>query len=195
MKALQDCKKITVLGIPGSGKTHLSTILGEKLDLPVFHMDMKFRGITGHGKLEDRIPIILEGIKKEVEKPKWIIDGNYPSHLEVLRMRLEKADLVLYLNLPFDFCIENIRNRGYQNIEAKNGLDTPESVEELVMQIKTKYGQANENIKQHIQKYANNKHIEFNSRDEVDKFILLTKSHAPRPLPSQPPPHETHPEH
>lgn len=169
MKDILNARKITIIGTPGSGKSHLAEILGTKLELPVFHMDKHFRVIINRGTLEDRIPIILERTKTETQKEKWIIDGNYPSHLESLRLRLGKADIVLYLNFDFDFCIESVRKRGIST--ETNALDTEESVEELVTLIKTKYPQANENIKKYIKQFANEKTIEFNNRKQVNDFI------------------------
>jgi adenylate kinase family enzyme len=166
---ISKAKRIAVVGIPGSGKTHLAKELARILNLPLFHMDTHFQG-TKNLSMDERMLYILKSIDEETGKEKWIIDGNYPSHAEALRLRMERADLVFYLNLPIDFCIENIKKRGAKNIEAMNGLETEESITELVLQVQN-YKQKNEKIKYAIRKYAPNKSIEFKKKGDVDELI------------------------
>jgi adenylate kinase family enzyme len=132
-------------------------------------MDMHFREkILLDLSIEEKKPIIFESISVETSKEKWIIDGNYPSHTEALALRMEKADLVFYLNMPLEFCIESVKKRGISDIE--NALDTEESVARLVGLVEN-YEAKNNNVKHAINKHASDKSIEFNCRNEVNKFI------------------------
>ena len=89
---IKNASKISIIGGSGNGKTTLSNNLGKILNLPVYHID-------GIHHLEDwkirdkkeRDEIILE----KVNTDKWIIDGTYHS---TLKQRLEKADVVIYLD-------------------------------------------------------------------------------------------------
>ena len=92
---------------------------------------------------------------------RWVIDGNYPSFPEALRLRLERADVAIYLNFPYDVCIKNIRERGHANPDSMNGISTPELVEFLVDQVKN-YTPKNEKIRAGVLAHAGGKYIEFN---------------------------------
>ena len=89
---LKNINKISIIGGSGTGKTTLSESLSKDLNLPVYHID----GIhhLKNWKVRDtneRDKIIIDLIKKE----KWIIDGTYHSTLQA---RLEKSDLIIYLD-------------------------------------------------------------------------------------------------
>ena len=89
---LENANKISIIGGSGTGKTTLSESLSKDLNMPVYHID----GIhhLKNWKVRDsneRDKIILDLIKKE----KWIIDGTYHSTLQA---RLEKSDLIIYLD-------------------------------------------------------------------------------------------------
>ena len=88
----EEVNKISIIGGSGTGKTVLADNLGKVLNLPVYHID----GIHHLANWEirdkeERDKIILE----KVEEPKWIIDGTYRS---TLKRRLEKSDLIIYLD-------------------------------------------------------------------------------------------------
>lgn len=86
--------RIIVIGCPGSGKTTLSKALAEKTDLPLIHLDkIQWTGDWQCVRGEDFDKIL----KDELEKPQWIIDGNYNRTLE---MRLGYCDTVIYLDYP-----------------------------------------------------------------------------------------------
>ncbi len=86
-------KKILVIGPAGSGKTVFSRELGNKTGIPVFHLDSLYWKPGWEPSSQEE----WEGIiKKLVNKPTWIIDGNFSRTLDY---RLEKADTVFF----FDF--------------------------------------------------------------------------------------------
>lgn len=91
-------QRILIIGSPGSGKSRLSVLLGTKLNLPVVHLDKLFwlDGWTSRDK-EEFDSLLL----KELEKDKWIIDGNFKRTLE---LRLKYADSVILLNYPSFVC-------------------------------------------------------------------------------------------
>ncbi|MBQ2835946.1 MAG: topology modulation protein [Clostridia bacterium] len=86
--------RISIIGGPGTGKTTLSNELSKLYNIPAIHID----GIhhLENWKIRDkdeRDKMILDIVKQE----KWIIDGTYKATLKV---RLEKADLVIWLDYP-----------------------------------------------------------------------------------------------
>ena len=88
-------QRIMIIGSGGSGKTTLARSLGEKTGLPVVHLDQIF---WSPGNWEHLEPEVFDALlAKELEKPRWILDGNYNRTLEP---RLEKCDTVIYLDYP-----------------------------------------------------------------------------------------------
>lgn len=85
-------EKILIIGCPGSGKSTLARALGEKLGLPVVHLDQLWwkEGWT-HVTREEFDSRLAMALNME----QWIIDGNYSRTME---MRLAKCDTVIYLD-------------------------------------------------------------------------------------------------
>ncbi len=84
--------KIAVLGYSGSGKSTTARILGERLGLPVLHLDtVQFTpGWAERDRDEAR-----EIVRRFMQQPDWVIDGNYPAFF--LDERLASADRILLL--------------------------------------------------------------------------------------------------
>lgn len=93
-------ERILIIGCGGSGKSTLARMLGKKTGLPVVHLDQIFWS-PGDWKHLDR-PEFDRLLQLELEKPRWILDGNYNRTLD---MRLEKCDTVIYLDYNRFVCI------------------------------------------------------------------------------------------
>ena len=93
-------ERIMIIGCGGAGKSTLARQLGEKLNLPVVHLDQIWwkPGNWKHLEREefDRL------LKEEVEKPQWILDGNFNRTMET---RLEFCDTVIYLDFSRWVCL------------------------------------------------------------------------------------------
>ena len=86
-------ERILIIGCPGAGKTTLARQLGAKLDLPVIHLDSIF---WSPGNWEHLDQADFDGaLQKELEKPRWIIEGNYDR---TLQLRLAYCDTVIWLD-------------------------------------------------------------------------------------------------
>lgn len=93
-------ERIMIIGCGGSGKSTLARQLGEKTGLPVVHLDQIWwaPGNWQHRTREE----FDEILKTEMDKPQWILDGNFNRTMEV---RLEKCDTVIYLDYSRLVCL------------------------------------------------------------------------------------------
>ena len=101
-------RRIVVTGLAGSGKSTLSLALAAKTSLPVIHLDLHFWKPGWVAPLETewraRQCDVLAG-------DAWIADGNYH---ETLDLRLERADTVVFLDMPWWRCSGRALLRGFR---------------------------------------------------------------------------------
>lgn len=98
-------KRIIIIGCGGAGKSTLARQLGEKLNIPVIHLDKLF---WHPGWVESTKEEIDEKILRELEKDCWIIDGNYTR---TMSRRLERCDTVIYLDFSRTACLMGVAKR------------------------------------------------------------------------------------
>ena len=114
-------ERIIIIGSGGSGKSTLARMLGEKTGLPVVHLDQIWWSPGNWKHLErEEFDVLL---REELEKPRWIMDGNYDRTLEV---RLGCCDTVLYLDFPRIVCLWGwirrvIKNWGHARPDMTEG--------------------------------------------------------------------------
>ncbi|WP_227374312.1 hypothetical protein [Haladaptatus halobius] len=112
--------RIAVLGTPGAGKSTFAKRLGERLDVPVAHLDAHFWE-PGWEKPETSD---WEATHRELMRPEsWILDGNYGSTIDA---RLEAADTAILLDIPRHICLCRVlerwlRNRGQTRPDMADG--------------------------------------------------------------------------
>lgn len=92
-------ERILIIGCSGSGKSTLARALGEKLGLPVVHLDRLWWREGWENVTKEEFDQALE---RELEKSQWIIDGNYSRTME---RRLQKCDTILYLDFNRWACL------------------------------------------------------------------------------------------
>ena len=95
-------ERVVIIGCGGAGKSTLARQLGEKTGLPVVHLDQIWWA-PGNWKHLERGEFD-ELLKAEVEKPRWILDGNFNRTIE---LRLEKCDTVIYLDMNRFVCLSS----------------------------------------------------------------------------------------
>ncbi|WP_294351164.1 DNA topology modulation protein [uncultured Clostridium sp.] len=117
------CKKISIIGCGGSGKSTLSIKLGRKLNIPVVHLDQIFW-------TDNWVPITKEEfdeiVENELKKDKWIIDGNYNR---TIQKRFEESDTIIYLDFPTIICIFGVIKRVISNY-GKTRIDMADNCPE-----------------------------------------------------------------
>lgn len=86
-------QRILILGPSGAGKSTLARCMGERLGLPVVHLD----SINWNpGWVQTETARFRERVAKAVKEDSWVMDGNYTAHLD---LRLPRAEVVIWLNL------------------------------------------------------------------------------------------------
>ena len=103
-------ERVMIIGCGGAGKSTLARKLGEKTGLPVVHLDQIWWAPGNWQHLEK--PEFDERLKAELEKPRWILDGNFNRTIEA---RLAACDTVIYLDYPRLVCIKNWLGRVLKN--------------------------------------------------------------------------------
>lgn len=98
-------KRIALIGPGGAGKSTLARQIGERLNLPVIHLDAHYwhEGWTEMPK-EEWAQMVAEMVGHEA----WVIDGNYGG---TMALRLAAADTILFLDLPPPLCIWRVLSR------------------------------------------------------------------------------------
>ncbi len=117
--------RIMVIGCCGAGKSTLSFRLAEHFDLPVYHLDKLF---WKAGWVQTEKEEWIAKHEKMIEKPQWIIDGNFSS---TMSDRLEKADLVICMDMPRWQCFWGIFKRRWM-YRGKSRPDMTEGCPERI---------------------------------------------------------------
>ena len=98
-------KKVIVIGSGGAGKSTFSRQLGERLGLPVIHLDQLFWHSNWVRTPEDEW---VEIVRREIARDEWIMDGNFGGTRE---MRMQACDTVIFLDMPRWLCMYRILKR------------------------------------------------------------------------------------
>ncbi len=116
-------QRIIIIGCCGSGKSTLARKLAEATGLPLVHLDqLWWREGWQHISREE----FDELLRAEVDKDRWIIDGNYDRTLDI---RLEKCDTIIYFDLPRMVCLIGVLKRvlsSYGRTRPDMGAGCPE---------------------------------------------------------------------
>ena len=102
---MEPMRRIMVVGCPGGGKSTLSLALGEKLGLPVVHLDKLFHK---PGWQEGDREAFDGALADACARDAWVIDGNYARTLE---MRMGRADTVVWVDRSRIACLWRIVRR------------------------------------------------------------------------------------
>ena len=121
--------RIMIIGSPGSGKSTLARRLGQKLGLPVFHMDRDVFWLPGWTERphEDR----LANINRIVDQEAWVFEGFNSSTFHI---RGARADMLIWLDFPLGLRLVRVIRRavlGRGQVRADLAADCPERLDML----------------------------------------------------------------
>ncbi len=173
---MKKIKRIAIIGNAGSGKSTLSQKLHKITNLPIYYLDQYYwkpRWVRTepyeYKKMHDAI----------CDKQEWIIDG---INLRVMEYRIQRADMVIFLDIPRYLCFYRIFKRTFKNY----GKETPSSAKgcperfnweyikflKWVWDFKKKYPAK---IQEFLSQYPEKQSYIFKSQPEVYAFIESVK--------------------
>ena len=176
-------KRIMIIGCGGSGKSTLATQLGQRLSLPVHHLDRLFWQPGWKELPKDEWEAKL---KRLCADPEWILDGNYGGSMDV---RFVVADTIFFLDVSTFTCLlgafqRYLRYRGHTRPDLTEGC--PERLEwEYLKWIWTYRRDRRPKILARLNELSDEKQvIILKSRREIGD--LLERNSAPANKASQP---------
>lgn len=165
-KEIYNFKKISIIGCPGSGKSTLSVQLAKILNLEAIHLDkIYWKPYWVNISKEEFDEKHDEILKKE----SFILDGNYNR---TISKRLEKCDLVIYLDYDSQVCIDSyiqrVKDGSIKDFITENCVET---LDEDFNNYISSYNEKNRKNNYKKISDSNIKYIILNNRDEKDEFI------------------------
>ncbi len=116
-------ERILIIGCGGAGKSTLARAVGEKLRIPVVHLDQLFWRPGWVSVSQEEFDRLLA---LQLEKPAWIMDGNFGR---TLKTRLERCDTAIYLDFGRLTCLAGVLKRvcqSYGKVRPDMGECCPE---------------------------------------------------------------------
>ncbi|MDT5272214.1 MAG: hypothetical protein QOH49_4400 [Acidobacteriota bacterium] len=163
-------KRVLVIGSGGAGKSTFARQLGERLRLPVIHLDKFYwhAGWVETPKEEWRLKV-----EEMCAGESWVMDGNYSGTLDV---RLAACDSVVFLDLPRVVCAWRVlkralmyRDGGRPDI-AEGCRDRPNW--EFLLWVWNYPRRSKPKVLSRLEEHARDKHIFIlRSSAEVEKFL------------------------
>lgn len=121
--------KIIIVGTSGSGKTTFAQKLSRILDIPHFQLDGLYFKNNWQEKSDAEF---FQAIEAAVDRPRWIIDGNYSR---ANKLTWNVADTVIWIDLSFPVTMYQIIMRSFKRAFYQkpiwDGLDNKESFKKL----------------------------------------------------------------
>lgn len=117
-------QRIVILGNSGSGKSTLARTLGQRLGLPVVHLDRLF---WEPGWIEADTSLFRQRVREAVAGDAWVCEGNYSR--KTFDLRLPTADLIIWLDTPRRTCMRRVMLRSALN---RPRADKPDGCSEKI---------------------------------------------------------------
>ena len=163
-------EKVIIIGCPGSGKSTFGRKLKHITGLPLYHLDMMF---WNEDKTTVSKEIFIERLHEVMSNPKWIIDGNYGSSME---MRIKECDTVFFLDYPTEVCIDGIMKRKGKPRSDMPWVENDNTDEEFIAFVNSYNLESRPKVIKLLEKYSSKSIIVFCSRVESEEYLSSLKS-------------------
>ena len=120
-------QRILVMGSSGSGKSTFAKRLSAITGIPMVSVDALFwkPGWVESGKAE-----FHERLTAAARQPRWIMDGNFTSHL--VELRRDACDTLIWFDLPRATCMMGVLTRiakSYGQVRPEMAEGCPEKID------------------------------------------------------------------
>jgi len=112
-------KRVAIIGNAGAGKTELAHALARRTGLPVVHLDPLFWDTDWKPAPREAA---TRALADAVARDSWIIDGSF---LALVPERFQRADTVVFLDLPRRTCLRRVAWRRVRD-RGRSRPDLPE---------------------------------------------------------------------
>jgi adenylate kinase family enzyme len=92
-------RRILIIGNSGGGKSTLARRLGERLGLPVIHLDVLF---WKPGWVESDDVDFRHRVERALSAEAWVCDGNFGGSWD---LRMPRADTIVWIDQPPLLCL------------------------------------------------------------------------------------------
>lgn len=119
-------ERVIIIGCGGAGKSTLARQLGEKLDIPVIHLDKLFWKPGWVSVSQEEFD---ELHRSALAGDKWIMDGNFNR---TLPERIARCDTIIYLDFSRFACLMGVLKRvltTYGTVRPDMGEGCPERID------------------------------------------------------------------
>ncbi len=174
-------KKILIIGNSGSGKTWLGNRLSAVLEIPHFGLDNIFWEPGGHNHKKGEADVTAE--LREIQKaPSWIVEGVFGHLADQLSAF---ADTIVYLDLPWDECRNNLLKRGAESSSTPDPINAENNLH-LLLDWASAYDTRDSKAskKYHCLLFESFRGVQhrIKSRDAIDQFIANASADPARNL-------------
>jgi len=113
----KDLRRVTVVGVSGSGKSSVGRAIAERLDAPYVELDALHHG---PGWTEATAEELRAQVEPWVARERWVIDGNYRNKIGDLVV--VRADAVVWLDLPVRVWLPRLARRTFTRMLTREEL-------------------------------------------------------------------------
>ncbi|AYD02112.1 AAA family ATPase [Neorhizobium sp. NCHU2750] len=107
--------RVAIMGNGGSGKTWLAKRLALCLERAPVHLDDVYWQPERFGSAARDKAVVAEEVRRLSRAPEWLVEGVYGWLIDVL---VPRTSLLIFLDLPEDECVANVKARGKQYRES-----------------------------------------------------------------------------
>jgi adenylate kinase family enzyme len=115
--AAKDVRRVSVIGVSGSGKSSVGRAIAARIDAPYVELDALHHG---PGWTEASAEELLARVEPWVERERWVIDGNYRN--KVGDLVVARADIVVWLDLPVRVWFPRLARRTFTRMLTREEL-------------------------------------------------------------------------